>query len=102
MGENELFGMSEPPQPAHVLAEGRVAATLAEGSSHGLLLWHQNPTATTGQRPHLWIAVDPSKHDFEPITTQAELEALTIRPSIGWMECCGMHGWITDGRWEDC
>lgn len=29
-------------------------------------------------------------------------EPLHLEPSIGWMECCGRHGWIRGGLWESC
>lgn len=25
---------------------------------------------------------------------------LHLEPSIGWMSCCGRHGWIRNGLWE--
>lgn len=27
---------------------------------------------------------------------------LHLEPSIGWMECCGRHGFIRGGAWEPC
>lgn len=27
-------------------------------------------------------------------------EPLHLEPSIGWMACCGRHGWIRNGQWE--
>lgn len=42
--------------------------------------WHP-----TGVGAHDLIAVDP----------------LHIEASVYWPDCCGMHGWIRDGRWTD-
>jgi hypothetical protein len=28
------------------------------------------------------------------------IEPLHIEPSIYWLACCGMHGFIRDGKWE--
>jgi len=29
-------------------------------------------------------------------------DPLTITASVLWPSCCGLHGFITDGRWLDC
>lgn len=29
-------------------------------------------------------------------------EPLHLEASIGWMACCGRHGWIRNGQWEPC
>lgn len=33
--------------------------------------------------------------------TLVQIEPLTITASVYWPDCCGLHGFITDGRWID-
>lgn len=34
--------------------------------------------------------------------TLVSIEPLTITASVYWPECCGQHGFITDGSWIQC
>lgn len=63
-----------------------------------LMVWHDcdellglssvEPGARFGWRPGRVLA-----HQV------ATPEPLTLSGSILWPECCGLHGWITDGSW---
>lgn len=60
------------------------------------LLWHWctrrgwGPDASPG-----WAAAGGSGHDL------IQCDPLTLSPSVYWPDCCGMHGFITDGQWRD-
>lgn len=34
--------------------------------------------------------------------TLVQVEPLTITASVYWPDCCGKHGFITDGAYRDC
>lgn len=34
--------------------------------------------------------------------TLVQIDPLTITASVYWPDCCGMHGFITDGRYVSC
>lgn len=84
-----LRGIPEPPG-AYTLLGPRVAITRATGATHGLLLWHDCPVEGG------WCAADPSLH-----TMTGTFDNLTLRASVYFPECCGLHGWVTDGKWTD-
>lgn len=61
------------------------------------VVWHwcQTGTRDTGCRfdvPH-WCAVRAARHI---IVTRDPLE---LEPSLWYPRCCGLHGWIREGRW---
>lgn len=64
-----------------------------------LLLWHRTPGV------HEWLAGGVGAHDFpgkkQHELQHADLATLTLSPSVYWPECCGMHGFLTDGVWRD-
>jgi len=66
-------------------------------SAH-LLVWHDcakvfgEGTETPGER-FGWRAAGVGMH------TVTQVEPLTLVASLYWPDCCGLHGWITDGRW---
>ena len=41
-----------------------------------------------------WMWQSASRHQL------ISLDPLHLEPSIGWMECCGRHGFIRNGQWE--
>ena len=41
-----------------------------------------------------WMWQSASRHQL------ISLDPLHLEPSIGWMECCGRHGFIRNGEWE--
>jgi len=68
----------------------RLAVSECEGADHGILIWHKCPTEEG------WIAAGVGLH-----TRTGGLANLTLRASL-LFECCGMHGYLTDGVWQDC
>jgi hypothetical protein len=73
-------------------------------SIFNLLVWHFCDH-------HLWAGREvydkaPEKYSFwVPTGVRAHqlvsAEPLHLEPSILWPDCCGMHGFIRDGRWID-
>ena len=65
-----------------------------------LLVWHDcghvlgDDSIRPGGR-YGWRASGVLNH------TVTQAEPLTVVASIYWPECCGLHGFITDGRWID-
>lgn len=58
-------------------------------------LWHFCPKGhPTTQQPR-WALTETVSHEM-PST-----EPLTLSPSVYWPECCGKHGFLTDGVWRD-
>lgn len=83
------------PEGAHVYND-RVAATLGWSGEDGvLLIWHRAPGK------HEWLATRVTLHDVTPVTEQADLASVTVSPSILWPDCCGTHGFLTNGVWCD-
>ncbi|MDX2870522.1 hypothetical protein PV382_23415 [Streptomyces scabiei] len=41
-----------------------------------------------------WVAANTSDH------TLLSREPLHLEPSLLW-RCCGLHGWVRNGQWED-
>lgn len=61
---------------------------------------------------HLWAATDErmielygARAFWVPATVGAHTlvsrEPLHLEPSVYWPGCCGLHGFIRDGRWVD-
>lgn len=75
---------------------GHTEPCLAD-SAH-LLVWHDcakilGPgTVAPGER-HGWRPAGVGLH------TVTQVEPLTLVASLYWPDCCGLHGWITDGVW---
>lgn len=42
-----------------------------------------------------WVPAGVGKHDL------ISIKPLHIEASVYWPLCCGMHGWIRDGKWEN-
>ena len=42
-----------------------------------------------------WKPTGVAKHEL------LSIEPLHLEPSVYWPACCGMHGFIRDGKWED-
>lgn len=102
-------GSSDPqvlPEPDMVwLGPGVAYQTGVEGFGHGLVVWHFCDH-------HLWAG--RSGYDAEPdhyrrwtpgavgAHTLVGLDPLHLEPSVYWPECCGLHGFIREGRWVSC
>lgn len=87
---------------------GPMVASSRVGGGVGInsvLVWHfctglirielTGPTDISDWYPR-WIPAGVRAHDF------VSGNPLTISPSIYWPDCCGMHGFLTDGVWADC
>lgn len=69
----------------------------SQDSAH-LLVWHDcglilGAGADAPGERYGWRAAGVGLH------TVTQVEPLTLVASLYWPECCGLHGWITDGRW---
>jgi hypothetical protein len=69
-----------------------------EHSIRCVWIWH-NCTAVLGPK-----SVAPGvKFGWMPtgigLHTLVSIHPLTITASLVWPECCGLHGYITEGRW---
>ena len=56
--------------------------------SNHLLHWHVCPKVDNA-----WDAGGMRLH------TVVQVEPLTVTASVFCSDCCGLHGWITDGKW---
>lgn len=94
--------------PRHVVPIGdRVAYSWAsnmEQTINGLLIWHwcdhnvwhANPKTNPEYIPSPgWVPTGVQGHDLIAIYP------LHIEPSLLFMGCCNMHGWIRNGEWID-
>lgn len=68
-------------------------------SAH-LLVWHDcalvlGPDSVAPGERFGWRPSGVGLH------TVTRVEPLTLVASLYWPDCCGLHGWITDGRWID-
>lgn len=54
--------------------------------------WRQDPTKTADLEPK-WALAGTGGH------TLVAREPLHLEPSVYWPDCCGLHGWVRDGRW---
>lgn len=95
-----MRGNPKPPR-AHDYND-RLCATvdylLPDGKVRWLLLWHRTPGV------HEWLAGTPAAHELSVAVEDArseDLADLTAYPSLHWPECCGMHGFLTNGTWRD-
>lgn len=41
----------------------------------------------------VWVPTGVGAH------TLVQREPLTLNPSVFWRDCCGLHGWIQNGKW---
>lgn len=60
-------------------------------------LWENDPTKT----PELVHDTDGWHPTGVGAHTLVTIEPLHIEASVYWPDCCGLHGWIRDGRWID-
>lgn len=63
-----------------------------------LLVWHDcavvlGPDSVAPGVRHGWVPTGVRAH------TLVQVEPLTVTASVYWPACCGLHGFITDGRW---
>jgi hypothetical protein len=58
-------------------------------------LWVSDPTKDQSKVPDYigWHPAGVGKHDLIAV------DPLHIEASVYWPSCCGLHGWIRDGRW---
>lgn len=58
-------------------------------------LWYEDPTKNHKLIPDYvgWHPAGVGLHDL------ISADPLHIEASVYWPDCCGMHGWIRDGRW---
>lgn len=42
-----------------------------------------------------WRCAGSGQHDL------ISREPLHLEPSLYWPECCGLHGWVRQGSWQD-
>ena len=62
-------------------------------SAH-LLVWHHCALLAASPGPWSgWRAAGVPDH------TVITPEPLTLVASLYWPDCCGLHGWITEGKW---
>lgn len=64
-----------------------------------LWIWHDcpailGPTTVAPGATFGWMPTGVGLH------TLVQVDPLTIRASVVWPECCGLHGFITDGAWQ--
>lgn len=91
MSTDHRRGLHEPTSPNTKL-DDRIAITRATGAPHGILVWHLCPGEDG------WVATQIPLHTV-PSGTE-DLTQLTVRDSLFWPDCCGLHGWLTDGVWS--
>jgi len=114
------FNREDPaPPPGMVIAGSRVAYQWVDGEpaerhrgtapvGRSLLVWHwcdrsvwRAKAIAEGRVPveeYLtpeWCPSGAGAHDL------LAAEPLHLEPSVYWPTCCGLHGWIRDGRWTD-
>lgn len=61
-------------------------------------LWEWSPGVLEdyyGGRKEWWSPTGVNSHDF------ISADPLHIEPSLLFVGCCNMHGWIRDGAWTD-
>lgn len=83
-------GLSQPSDPHTVVGEG-VALSHVVGYPNGLLVWHLC-TYEGG-----WVATGSRLHT---VTDADDFSKVSFHPSLFWSDCCGLHGWIKEGRWS--
>lgn len=86
-------GLHAPTTPYTKIGD-QLAVTRATVTAHGILIWHLCPVEDG------WVATAIPLHTVPSGTD--DLEHLTVRNSLAWSDCCGLHGYLTDGRWEPC
>ncbi|MGV8973627.1 MAG: hypothetical protein ACOH10_15010 [Rhodoglobus sp.] len=62
---------------------------------HHLWAGRDHYDAHREEYPDCWSPGGVGAHDL--IST----DPLHLEPSVYWPDCCGMHGWVRDGRWTD-
>lgn len=65
-----------------------------------LWIWHDcaqplGPDTVAPGEPFGWRPAGVGAH------TLVQIEPLTITASVYWPDCCGVHGFITNGQWID-
>jgi hypothetical protein len=92
-----------PPEGLAKIAENvAVSWTCGEEHSHSiecLWVWHDcakilGPDSVAPGKRYGWCPSGVSLH------TLVQQEPLTVTASIYWPVCCGLHGFITNGKWE--
>lgn len=68
-----------------------------------LLVWHNCDRNVWLNNPRADLNVVRSSQGFTPagagLHELISVEPLHISPSLYWSECCGMHGFIREGKW---
>lgn len=82
--ESDLY--TEPPRPLTRDVYWTVGDNGVVSLAHVCLHW--------GRREPSWFWQTASAHRV------VSLDPLHLEPSIGWMNCCGRHGFIRGGKWE--
>ncbi len=79
------------------LAEGlKEHLCIDDGVPVGLLLTHPC-SARGGEAVQDFIPVSPYPYPKEPWKLVAR-DPITLQPSVRY-DCCGLHGFVTNGRW---
>lgn len=70
-----------------------------------LILWHHCDKNVWRGNPEKVQSVIDDYIGWHPsgvgLHTLVSAEPLHIEASVYWPTCCGMHGWIRNGRWSD-
>lgn len=70
-----------------------------------LLVWHDCDKNVWRGDPSKEQSLIDSYMGWHPagvaLHTLVAVEPLHIEASVYWPTCCGMHGWIRDGKWSD-
>lgn len=72
------------------MAGPQVAVCRATGAAHGILVWHDCPPDGG------WVASGAGLHTV----LGNEISTMTFQPSLYFLDCCGLHGWIENGVWK--
>jgi hypothetical protein len=77
--------------------------TVTTDGVEGVLVWHDCDK-------HLWYNDPEKNHSLIPdyigwhpanvgAHTLVNMDPLHLEPSVYWPDCCGLHGFVRDGRW---
>lgn len=107
VGEDRFVLWAFQDKYAEVVMLGdKVAYSWTCGAEHDhtidcLWVWHDCDLNLRPVDPHWtsryvgWKPTGVGAHDLISVSP------LHIEASVYWPACCGMHGWIRDGRWID-
>lgn len=92
---------SQPPRPGAIRITDDLYVTWPTDEP-GPLLWHWCDRSVWKQKPDVnlehctpkWTPTGVQKHEL------ISKDPLHLEPSVYWPGCCGMHGWVRNGRWE--